>query len=465
MHGYFSPIDYATGEKKDTGLTNMIPQFQKDGNTLILDGGDTIQGSPFTMLMSRSGNAALAAELMNLAGYDFLCLGNHDFNYGYDYLASYLENLDGTCLCSAVRTMENGLKVGIIGMCTEFVTVWTAKEHLEKLNIEEVRKALEPVYEEIRPQVDVLIGLYHGGFERDIENGRLLSDTRENIGYEICCDFDFDLLLTGHQHIAIPSGKINGTYIAQTPFNASAYIEAELVFQDGHMESCTTELKNAGGTSSPEALELLKEREEETASWLDTPKGHFAKPLLPESHIQMALHGTPIADFFNEVQLWASGAELSCTSLGNEVKGFGTDVTVRDIVSTYIYPNTLKVLEVTGEVLRQGLERSAEYFAVAQDGSPQISAKFLQPKVAHYNFDYYAGIEYGFDYRRPEGERLTHLLYHGKPVEPEQKFTLVMNDYRASGTGGYEFFTKCPVVKEIQTDMVELIILYFESNK
>lgn len=499
MHGYMAPIDYATGGRKDAGLANMIPHFRKDGNTLVLDGGDTIQGSPFAYLQAQAGSAEMFARCMNLAGYDYVTLGNHDFNYGYEYLASYLENLDAPCLCaniadvtgrlpvlpSAVKVMENGLRVGIIGICTDFINVWEKKTNLTKIRVGDVRKALEPVYEKLRPETDVLIGLYHGGFECDVKTGRVLSTTRENIGYEIARDFRFDLLLTGHQHMALAGAEIAGTYVAQTPANAEQYVEAELVWEEaaedkaagrgtsggrlagsrGRVVSCSTVLRPAGSVTDARAAELLAEPERQTAVWLDTPKGHFDAPLMPGEHLDMALHGSSIADFFNRVQLWASGAELSTTSLGNEVKGFGKDVTVRDIVSTYIYPNTLVIKEVTGEVLRRTLERSAEYFDTDEAGNLRVSRKFLEPKISHYNFDYIMGIDYGFDWRRPEGSRVTHMLYHGKPVEPRQKFTMVMNNYRASGTGGYEFLRDSPTVREIQTDMVELIIRYFEEQE
>ncbi len=539
MHGYVSPVNYATGQKKAAGLANFIPQFKKDGNTLVLDGGDTIQGSPFAYLQSRKGSAAVFAELMNLAGYDFVTFGNHDFNYGYDYLASYLEHLDAKCLCcniqdvsgglslfpSAVKVMENGLRVGVIGICTDFINIWEKKENLKNIYVGDVRKALEPVYARLRPQTDVLIGLYHGGFERDVETGRVLSTTRENIGYEIARDFDFDLLLTGHQHMALASAVIAGTHVAQTPASAESFVEAEIVWEEaagdgqedpvevagaeektecaevadaeertkyaeatgaadrkraeeaakhggraavpghGRIVSCRTTLKPAGDSSDPRALALLAEPERETAVWLDTPKGHFDEPLLPGEHLEMALHGSRIADFFNRVQLWASGADLSTTSLGNEVKGFRRDVTVRDIVSTYIYPNTLVVKEVTGEILRRLLERSAEYFDTDGQGNLCVSRKFLEPKISHYNFDYVLGLDYGFDPCRPEGSRVTHMTWRGRPVEPDQTFALVMNNYRASGTGGYEFLRDCPVKQEILTDMVELIIRYFEEQE
>ena len=52
IHGCFSPVRYATGERTPSGLANCLSQFQKDGNTLIIDGGDTLQGSPLTYYLS-----------------------------------------------------------------------------------------------------------------------------------------------------------------------------------------------------------------------------------------------------------------------------------------------------------------------------------------------------------------------------------------------------------------------------
>ena len=90
---------------------------------------------------------------------------------------------------------------------------------------------------------------------------------------------------------------------------------------------------------------------------------HLDAELLPDEHIKMAANGSLIANFFNQVQLEATGADISATSLGNTVKGLNRDVTIRDIVSTYIYYNTLKTLSVTRAQLKCALERSAEYFS------------------------------------------------------------------------------------------------------
>ena len=116
------------------------------------------------------------------------------------------------------------------------------------------------------------------------------------------------------------------------------------------------------------------------------------------------------------------------------------------------------------QVLKAALERSAEYFAVATDGTVQVAESFLVPKVEHYNYDYYMGAAYEIDPAAPVGNRIKNLTYQGKTVTETDSFTLCLNNYRYSGAGGYEVYTECELVREINTEMVELILEYFKEN-
>ena len=204
--------------------------------------------------------------------------------------------------------------------------------------------------------------------------------------------------------------------------------------------------------------------EERVQSWLDQPIGHLSRALLPGEKAEMALHGSPIADFLNRIQLHFSGAQLSAVGLANEIAGFRSEVSVRDIIATYPYPNTLIVCRISGKQLKQVMERSAEYFVVATDGTVQVAESFLVPKVEHYNYDYYMGAAYEIDPAAPVGNRIKNLTYQGKTVTETDSFTLCLNNYRYSGAGGYEVYTGCELVREINTEMVELILEYFKEN-
>ncbi|MGL5353828.1 MAG: bifunctional metallophosphatase/5'-nucleotidase, partial [Clostridium sp.] len=468
MHGFVYPTDYTNNEPKALGMLNIINSFTKDENTLIIDGGDTIQGSPFTTYISKQNfDVHPISKVLNKGQYDFITLGNHDFNYGYDYLSKYLNNLDAKCICTnvedktgklpiepySIKTLGNGLKVGIIGFSTDFINIWEQPHNLTNFNINDTLSSIKTTYDLVKPQVDILIGVYHGGFEKDLVSHKSLSSTKENQAYKICEEFDFDILLTGHQHMPISGEDLHGTYIAQTPHNGSKYIELNLTFDDKIVDIKSSLISPKVNPNEDIQKELM-EYEKKVQQWLDTPVGFLDIPLTPSTHLDMALNGSYLANFINTIQLEVSGANVACTSFANSIKGFNKDVTVRDIVSTYIYPNTLVVLEITGKVLKDALLRSSEYLHF--DGNEiSISDSFLKPKVEHYNYDYYSNIDYGFALNKDGKNTLSHLKFNNVDVVDSDILTLVMNSYRSSGAGGYEFFTDCTIVREIQIEMTE----------
>ena len=225
-HGHVLPVSYATGEHVDAGLANLCTRLGTHGREarlaagdLVLDGGDSLQGTP---LISRwlAGRAAgtvppetnPVACAFNELGLNAFTLGNHDFNFGYEALADYVRAMGATCVCANVTdttgcvpilpfvvvTLGNGLRLGITGAVTSYVNVWECAEHLGPLTVGEVLPALERTAADLRGNCDVSICVYHGGFEEDLAMGRVLSRTAENQACQIARACDFDILLTGH---------------------------------------------------------------------------------------------------------------------------------------------------------------------------------------------------------------------------------------------------------------------------
>ncbi len=177
--------------------------------------------------------------------------------------------------------------------------------------------------------------------------------------------------------------------------------------------------------------------------WLDAPIGTLTSKIPPEEKLSAALYGSRVADLFNAVQLEKTGADFSCTSLGNDPLGFHKDITMREITAAYQFTNTVMVLEVTKETIRESLERVASYFDL-KGGKPVISERFLKPKVEHYNYDYWANLDYAFDLRKPLGSRVVRMkMLDGTELEDDRTYTLTTSNYRATGTGGYPAQTRC----------------------
>ena len=490
-HGYLYPTNYADSADRPMGVMKLANAFSRDGDTLIIDGGDTIQGSPLTNLYHRLPEGERAAclsdtqygahpiaAMMNLAGYQFVTLGNHDFNNGLDALGDYLASLDALCLCCnirdregrlpiapyAIHRLDNGLRVGLVGACTHYVSRWENPKTTAQLIIEEPVPAAARALDALRGQCDVTVLIYHGGFECDLETGRPLTDSTENEACRLCRELDFDVVLTGHQHMRVDGVSIGGSFAVQPGYRAPHACAVTVRVDEAGRKAVSGEIVPPAAAPLPGAEALLAPLERRVQAWLDTPAGRLDIPLTSGDPLSLAVNGCVLANFINTVQRDVSGAQVSSCALPNEFKGIPQDVTVRDVVATYIYANTLVVLELDRAGLRRYIERCADYFDHDAEGRLCISDEFLCPKVSHYNYDYFSGIDYVIDTRRPRGDRVTSIRLDGRELDEGETVTVCINSYRYCGTGGYGFLPGQKVVAEIQTDVADAIIDYIVTH-
>ena len=478
-HGHVFPVNYARSGPEAAGLLNLSDRIRKDGNTLVLDGGDSLQGTPLTQFyLDHRAEWPLhpVAAAFNAMGLDYFTLGNHDFNFGYDALRQYLDAMDAVCLCAnvedltgalplrkwTVHTLENGLRVGLTGVVTDYVNVWEQPQNLDRLRVTDAFAAARDAREALRGRCDVCVCLYHGGFECDLETGRQLSASGENIACRIARELEFDLLLTGHQHIAVEGVRLGRSWAVQPPANAGVCLEIEGSVSGMGAEFASRFLP-AGETHPGQPYGALLPLEQAVQHWLDQPVGCLTGEIPPEEKLDAALHGSRLVALFNRVQLEATGADFSCTSLGNDPVGLPTPVTMRHVTAAYLFANTLVVLEVTADVLRAALERCAAYFTL-ENGMPQVSQEFLQPKIEHYNYDFYAGLACTFDLRRPVGRRVIRLTRADGSALGQGPFRLCLSNYRATGTGGYDVLAQCPVLERGSVEVPALVADYIRRH-
>src|SRR5699024_11491120 len=100
---------------------------------------------------------------------------------------------------------------------------------------------------------------------------------------------------------------------------------------------------------------------------------HIKGDMLVKDSMAVLLKDTPLIEFMNRVQMEAADVDVACTALfDNNAPGFPANVTMRRVVSNYIYPNTLVVIKASGTVIKEALERSARYFVILIDGDIDV---------------------------------------------------------------------------------------------
>jgi 2',3'-cyclic-nucleotide 2'-phosphodiesterase (5'-nucleotidase family) len=171
-------------------------------------------------------------------------------------------------------------------------------------------------------------------------------------------------------------------------------------------------------------------------------------------------------DLLHEVQMHASGADLSLAALLNASAPVlrAGPVSWRWIHAFYVYPNTLVAVRLTGAQIRDVLEHAARYY----DGLecvPEGCTVVGDAAIPHYNVDNMAGVDYRIDPTRPEGSRIRDLRYNGLPLDPEAEFVVACNSYRAAGGGLYPHLETAEVVWRSSEEMPDLIGDYLNGHR
>lgn len=494
LHGNILPINYATNSPSDVGLAKiatLIKQFRNEyQNVILVDTGDLIQGTPLEYYHARIDNKPVDPMIlvMNKLGYSAWIIGNHEFNYGLDVLekavseaqfpalsANIIDVKENSSLFKPYHIVNVGdIKIGILGLTTKYIPNWEDPKNIEGLDFldpVEVAKKYVDILKN-KENVDIVIVAYHGGLERDPQTGEPTEElTGENQAYQLLQEVDgIDVLLLGHQHRTIAT-KINNVPVSMPSYwgKSLGKIVLKLEKKDNKwqvIDSSVEQVSVKGVTADEEITSLIKPYDEKVQAWLDQPVGYADGDFWVENPLFARLQDNPLIEFVNKVQMYYSKAKISSTALfNNSIKGWKSGpITLRDINAVYIYPNTLKVIKVTGKDIKDALEKSADYF-VMENYMVSVNKSWVEPKPRHYNYDMWEGISYKIVLNNPSGNRIIDLMFEGKPIEMDKEYEIVLNNYRAGGGGGYTMFKGKPVVREVMMEVSELMADYILEHK
>lgn len=479
IHAYIYPTNYV----KDVplGILQVASFMRQDQDqydaVLKIDCGDLIQGSPMSHYLSKQGEGAnVIVSGMEAFGYDAYVLGNHEFNYGLAYLKNtYLPvqdkilnaNIEGLPFSTKPYSIftYGGCRIACIGLTTSFLQYWELEEHIKGLRFfdpVEMYRRYEP---ELKAQADIIIVCYHGGFERSVDEAMKPTEalTKENQASELLASFDsIDILLTGHQHRLLMC-KVHGVICAQTMANAQSFTKIVLDTETKKMQAQSTLTSTCTTPILSEYEQIFHQTQQLLYGYLDQKIGEFTQDMRIQNVDEARLFGHPMINFIHQVQQASTGAQISVTSLFDSAIGFSKDVRIRDVIINYPYPNTLRVLLLSGHKIKEAIEKSATYF-VLDHGTISINEEFLTPKKQSYNYDMFAGLQYEIDVRKPFYHRVRNMRFQGAVMDLDRDYRVVMNNYRASNTSIYPCYEGAKVIKESSVDMGELMMDYIQKQ-
>jgi 2',3'-cyclic-nucleotide 2'-phosphodiesterase/3'-nucleotidase len=530
LHMFVMDWDYYHAKPDPTvGLTRLATLIKaargECQNTLLFDNGDFLQGNPLAEYLAdqpRTRAPHPLVTIMGELGYDAVGLGNHEFNYGLDFLEASLQGAPFPFLCANVVRADGSaflppyailnrafkddagvgheLRIGVVSFVPPQIMAWD-KAHLEgKLKASDIVLTAKRLVPELRAKCDLLVALCHAG----IKAGPW-TEGEENAALHLAAVPGIDVIMTGHAHRIFPGkdyagldgvdavqGRLNGVPALMPGFWGSHLGVVDLtlkregerwIVEEAVIETRPIYLREAGAVR-----ELSKPDPEVTASIAPAHKGTLAWVEQPAGAIDTRIHSyfvwagyDPASALVNAAQIWYAQPLLASAGFGelpllSATAPYRAGVTpdnfidipagpapMRALADLYSYSsNTVVVVKATGAQIIGWLEEAARIFNII-DPSARQPQELVNTRMPSYNFDTIAGLTYAIDMTKPSG-RIVDVCFEGKPIGLDREFAIVTNSYRADGGGDFAALAHAHVILRAPDTNRDAVFRYFKAS-
>ncbi len=378
IHVNVFPYDYYADKPNDTmGLARtaaIIDSIRAEANnSLLIDNGDFLQGNPMGDYMAyergmKEGDIHPVIKAMNVLGYDVGTLGNHEFNYGLDYMFKVVGGSNFPYVCANLtkgqlasdpkrddlffkpyviveRKIKDGagtespIKIGFIGFVPPQIMLWDIKNlegKAQTRDIVEAAKAWVPAMKE--DGADIVVALSHSGID-----GTAPLERMENASLYLAGVDGIDAIFTGHQHLVFPGpkswdgianadplkGTLAGKPAVMAGFGGSHLGLIDLLLErDGNswkIADFTAEARSiyhrddkkkvvADVADKEEVIEAAKAEHQATLTYVRTPVGKTSAPLY--SYFSLVADD-PSVQVVSQAQTWYIKNMLKDTEYNN----------------------------------------------------------------------------------------------------------------------------------------------------
>ena len=485
VHGNIDNYDYfsdsAPGPTSSSrrGLTKVLSYVKgvlaTNPNTILIDDGDTIQGTPLAYyfdVLDTSKTNPLAAS-MNYMGYVAATVGNHEFNYGPTVFNKYQSEVTFPLLSANVTGCRdytfvpytikdvNGVQVGILGLTPPAIVHWERPENIVDCVFGDAVAAAQTYVPEMRAAgADIIVVAAHSGLDETYGYGR-----DENFVKFLANEVTgIDVILAGHSHSVVASQVINGVLVTEPGYWARNISDIRVTVSGSGSDWTVTAKAStapavAGYAEDPGLLAITAPYHATTVAYINTPIGTTTAAF--PGGWSARIQDSPLPDLINQVQMDAAAAagypvDASLAALFNDSGLPAGQIKLKDAYGIYIYDNTLYVVEATGQMVKDELEWTAGYFNQYnfEPGGPTTNSG-----MPAYNYDMWSGIEYKLDITKPVGQRVMDLKLNGQPLAMDQLVRVALNNYRATGK-----FPAATKLYQSTTEVRELITQWIKDH-
>ncbi|MFI2631447.1 bifunctional metallophosphatase/5'-nucleotidase [Streptomyces collinus] len=488
---YFTDREFDDKDHNDVGLAkvstlvNRVRAEKGRRNTLLIDAGDTIQGTQLSYYYAKvdpitavGGPVHPMAQAMNAMGYDAAALGNHEFNYGIPVLRKFEQQcrfpllganaLDAKTLRPAfapysmhrLRTPHGrDVKVAVLGLTNPGIAIWDKANVQGKMTFPGLEEQAAKWVPKLRSMgADVVIVSAHSGSSGTSSYGDQLPYIENAAGLVAEQVPGIDAILVGHAHTEIPeyfvtNKKTGKKVVLSEPLKWGQRLtlfDFELVWEKGcwKVEKVGAKVLNSNTVEEDSKItKLLGDEHEKVVAYVNQVIGTNAAEM---TSVEAPYKDVPIIDLINHIQADTvkqalAGTEHAALPVLSQAACFSRSaripagqVTIRDVAGLYVFENTLEARLMTGAQMKAYLEYSANYFAQTAPGAAVDPAKLTNANgTPDYNYDVVSGLSYEIDIAKPAGSRVTNVRFEGQPLADDAQFVFAVNNYRANGGGNF----------------------------
>ncbi|MFJ6567145.1 5'-nucleotidase C-terminal domain-containing protein [Streptomyces sp. NPDC091292] len=488
---YFTDKEFDDAAHNDVGLakiSTLVEQIRKEkgrGNTLLIDAGDTIQGTQLSYyyakvdpITAKRGPVHPMAQAMNAMRYDAAALGNHEFNYGIPVLRKFEEQccfpllganaLDAKTLKPAfppyvIKSMRTphgrDVRVAILGLTNPGIAIWDKANVQGKMVFPGLEEQAAKWVPKLRSMgADVVIVSAHSGSSGTSSYGDQVPYVENAAGLVAEQVPGIDAILVGHAHAEIAEKFVTNKQTGKQVLLSEpakwgqrlTVFDFDVVWEKGRwtVEKAGAKVLNSNTVAEdPKITRLLSDEHKKVVAYVNQVVGTNAVAM---TSAEAPYKDVPIIDLINHIQAAAvkdalAGTEYAALPVLSQAACFSRsavipagEVTIRDVAGLYVFENTLEARLMTGAQMKAYLEFSANYFVQTAAGAPVDPAKLTNANnTPDYNYDVVSGLSYEVDIAKPAGSRVSKVMFEGAPLADGAQFVFAVNNYRANGGGNF----------------------------
>ena len=437
-------------------------------NSVLVDNGDLIQGSPLGDYMAakglKKGEIHPVYKALNTLDYAVGNLGNHEFNYGLEYLQKALAGASFPYVNANIIDVKTKkplftpyliketdvvdqeghkqtLKIGYIGFVPPQIMTWDKANLSGKVTVNDITETARRYVPEMREKgADVVVVIAHSGLSADP-----YQSMAENSVYYLSEVPGVDAIMFGHAHAVFPGkdfANIKGADIAKGTLNGVPAVMPGM--WGDHLGVVGLVLNNDSGkwqvtqakaearpiydTAAKKSLaaedsklaEILKADHDATREFVSQPIGKSADNMYSylalvqddptvqvvnnaqKAYVEHFIQGDPD---LAKLPVLSAAAPFKVGGRKNDPASFVEvekgPLTFRNAADLYLYPNTLVVVKASGKEVKEWLECSAGQFNQIDVTSSKPQSLINWDGFRTYNFDVIDGVEYQIDVSQP----------------------------------------------------------------